>query len=41
MYAITDREVAPPAGDLEVIFCVDLCRPRNYAEGLRCRLLLA
>jgi hypothetical protein len=38
LYAIPDREVAPQAGDPEVIFCVDLCRQRNYAEGLRCRL---
>ncbi len=24
--------------DPEVVFCMDLCRQRNYAEGLRCRL---
>jgi len=34
LYAIADREVAPEAGDPEVIFCVDLCRHRDYAEGL-------
>ncbi len=38
LYAIADREVIPEAGDPEVIFCVDLCRPRDYAEGLRCRV---
>ena len=37
LYAIADREVTPQAGDPEVIFCVDLCRHRDYAEGLRCR----
>ena len=37
LYAIADREVIPEPGEPEVIFCVDLCRPRNYAEGLRCR----
>ena len=33
LYAIADREAAPEDGDPEVIFCVDLCRPRNYAEA--------
>jgi transposase len=33
LYAIADREVIPEPGEPEVIFCVDLCRPRDYAEG--------
>ena len=33
LYAIADREVTPEPGDPEVIFCVDLCRYRDYAEG--------
>ena len=33
LYAIADREVAPEPGEPEVIFCVDLCRSRNYAEA--------
>jgi hypothetical protein len=37
LYAIADREAAPEHGDPEVIFCVDLCRHRDYAESLRCR----
>jgi transposase len=32
LYAIADREVIPDPGEPEVIFCVDLCRPRDYAE---------
>ena len=31
------QQQAMAGGDPEVIFCVDLCRHRNYAEGLRCR----
>ena len=38
LYAIADREVAAEPGEPEVIFCVDLCRHRDYAEGVRCRL---
>jgi transposase len=38
LYAIADREVIPEPGEPEVIFCVDLCRARDYAEGLRCRV---
>ena len=41
LYAIADRHVVPEPGDPEVVICMDLCRPRDYAEGLRCRLLLA
>ena len=41
LYAIADREAAPAPGDPQVIFCVDLCRHRDYAEGLRCRFSLA
>ena len=37
LYAIADREVTPEPGDPDVIFCVDLCRPRDYAEDLGCR----
>ena len=37
LYAIADREVIPEPGEPEVIFCVDLCRPRDYAEDLGCR----
>ena len=33
LYAIADRKVKPSAGDPEVVFCVDLCRSRNYAEA--------
>jgi hypothetical protein len=33
LYAIADREITPADGDPAVIFCVDLCRPRNYAEA--------
>ena len=32
LYAIADREVVPEPGEPEVIFCLDLCRPRDYAE---------
>jgi hypothetical protein len=34
LYAIADREVIPEPGEPEVIFCVDLCRHRNYADVL-------
>src|SRR5690242_19260977 len=34
LYAIADREAVPEPGEPEVIFCVDLCRPRNYADVL-------
>ena len=37
LYAIADREVTPEDGDPAVVFCVDLCRRRDYAEGLRYR----
>ena len=37
LYAIADREVTPQAGDPKVIFCVDLCRPRDYADVLALR----
>jgi len=40
LYAIADREVAPQAGDPEVIFCVDLCRHRDYADVLALRVCL-
>jgi hypothetical protein len=33
LYAIAGGEVIPEAGEPEVIFCVDLCRPRDYAGG--------
>jgi transposase len=33
LYAIADGGVIPDAGEPEVIFCVDLCRSRNYAEA--------
>ena len=33
LYAIADREVIPDEGEPEVVFCLDLCRHRNYAEG--------
>jgi hypothetical protein len=33
LYAIADREVTPDDGEPAVIFCVDLCRSRNYAEA--------
>jgi hypothetical protein len=33
LYAIADGEAAPGDGDPEVVFCVDLCRHRDYAEG--------
>ena len=32
LYAIADREVASEPGEPEVIFCVDLCLHRDYAE---------
>ena len=32
LYAIADREGAPQDGDPAVVFCVDLCRRRDYAE---------
>jgi hypothetical protein len=32
MYAIADREITPADGDPEIVFCVDLCRHRDYAE---------
>src|ERR1700685_4049469 len=32
LYAIADGEVVPDAGEPEVIFCMDLCRHRDYAE---------
>jgi len=38
LYAIADREVIPEPGEPEVIFCVDLCRHRNYADVLVLRL---
>jgi hypothetical protein len=41
LYAIADGEVIPEPGEPQVIFCVDLCRPRDYAEDLGCRLSLA
>ena len=41
LYASAGGEVSPEPGDPEVIFCVDLCRPRDYAEDLGCRLSLA
>jgi transposase len=37
LYAIADRQAEPEDGDPEIVFCVDLCRYRDYAEGLRCR----
>jgi transposase len=37
LYAIADRELSPGTADPEVVFCVDLCRYRDYAEGLHCR----
>jgi transposase len=33
LYAIADGEVAAGPGDPGVVFCVDLCRHRDYAEG--------
>jgi hypothetical protein len=33
LYAIADREITPADGDPEIVFCVDLCRSRNYAEA--------
>ena len=33
LYAIADGEAAAGPGDPEVVFCVDLCRHRDYAEG--------
>jgi hypothetical protein len=33
LYAIADREVVPEAGEPEIVFCLDLCRYRDYAEG--------
>ena len=33
LYAIADREITPDAGDPEIVFCVDLCRCRDYAGG--------
>jgi len=33
LYAVADRQVARGAGDPAVVFCLDLCRSRNYAEG--------
>ena len=33
LYAIAGCEVIPGPGEPEVIFCVDLCRHRDYAEG--------
>jgi transposase len=38
LYAIADGEAAAGPGDPEAVFCADLCRQRNYAEGVRCRL---
>ena len=38
LYAIADREVVPEPGEPEVIFCVDLCRHRNYADVWLCVL---
>ena len=32
LYAIADREVTSEPGEPEVIFCVDLCLHRDYAE---------
>jgi len=37
LYAIADGKAAAGPGDPDVVLCVDLCRHRNYAEGLRCR----
>lgn len=34
LYAIADGEVVPDEGEPEAVFCIDLCRHRNYAEGL-------
>ena len=36
--AIADGEAAAGPGDPEVVFCVDLCRHRDYAEDLGRRL---
>jgi transposase len=33
LYAIADCQATPQAGDPEIVFCVDLCRHRDYAEG--------
>jgi transposase len=33
LYAIADREAIPGPGEPEVIFCLDLCRHGDYAEG--------
>ena len=41
LYAIADREVALEGSDPEVIFCVDLCRHRDYAEQADVRLSVA
>ena len=41
LYAIADGEAIPDEGEPEVIFCLDVCRHRDYAEGLGCRLSLA
>ncbi len=38
LYVIADGEAAAGPGDPDVVFCADLCRHRNYAEGLCCRL---
>lgn len=34
LYAIADGEVIAEPGEPVVIFCVDLCRHRNYADVL-------
>ena len=34
LYAIADGEAAAGPGDPEVVFCVDLCRHRDYADVL-------
>ena len=41
LYAIADGEAIPDEGEPEVIFCLDVCRHRDYAEGLGCLLSLA
>src|SRR6201994_2406517 len=38
LYAIADHETVPADGDPEVIFCVDLCRHRDYADLLALRV---
>ncbi len=33
LYAIADGKAKPGGGDPTVVFCMDLCRPRDYAEA--------